>query len=374
MSYDRSVSACIDLLADLIGYRTVNPGSDELALRDRLAEELKKRGPDDIVVGEVERKSGTPSGYVFARYGTPRTVINVHLDTVPVNRGWNYDPFKATIEDGRLYGLGSADTKGAIAATLVALDAVRPRDFGIVFSGDEENGAECMRAFVASDHIAGIERALVCEPTARRAGVRHRGIRAYHAQVEGQGGHSSKADFMPKPVVTMAHLAIALDALGARYLDRGPDDMRGLCMNVASIDGGVAFNVIAQRAALSFSVRPPPGFDAAEFEAALAVCSREAAANAKPDQPIEMTSRFIAEPFMCRDQGWFERLLGDRPGDFGPLDFWTEAALWSANGVDAVVIGPGDIAQAHGPDEYVPVEDLEWAIEMFTHVLAHHAD
>jgi acetylornithine deacetylase len=369
-----ALDRCISLLTDFIGYRTVNPGSDELALCGRVAEELRARAPDEVVVGEVPRPNRPAGGYVYARYGTPRTVINVHLDTVPVNNGWTRDPFRAEIADGRLYGLGSADTKGAMAATLVALDelgalapARRPRDFGILFSGDEENGSMVMHAFLEQGLGRGIERVLVCEPTARRAGVRHRGVRTYRAHVRGQGGHSSKADHMPKPLVTMARLALGLDELGRRYLDKGPLDMRGLCLNVAAIDGGVAFNVIPDSATLTFSVRPPPGFDAAGFERELGACVAAAG------HDIALQPDLQAEPFSCRDQGLFETILGGRPAEFGPLDFWTEAALWSAAGIDAVVIGPGNIAQAHAPDEFVPLDDLQWAIELFTHVLARSA-
>lgn len=358
-----ALDRCTALLADLIGYRTVNPGGDELALCARLADELRARGPDEVTVAEVPRPGRDSGGYVLARYGTPRTVINVHLDTVPVNTGWRRDPFRAEISDGRLYGLGSADTKGAMAAVLVALDAARPRDVGILFSGDEENGTRCVSAFLASEHVRGMERAIVCEPTARRAGVRHRGVRAYQAHVRGQGGHSSKADFMPKPVVTMARLAVSLDELGRQHLDEGPPDMRGLCMNVAAIDGGVAFNVIPDSATLSFSVRPPPGFDTETFERDLR--ARVAAAG----DGIELDTVLAAEPFACRDPDAFGTLLGGRAAGLAPLDFWTEAALWSSAGVDAIVIGPGDIAQAHAPDEFVPLDDLAWAIDLFTHVL-----
>ncbi|WP_428264204.1 M20/M25/M40 family metallo-hydrolase [Haliangium sp.] len=358
------LDTCVSLLSDFIAYRTVNPGGDELALRDRLTEELRARGPDRVITGEVERPGREPGGYVFACYGTPRTIINVHLDTVPVNNGWTHDPFRAEVVDGRLFGLGSADTKGAMAATLAALDSVRPRDFGILFSGDEEAGAGVVSEFITGEHMAGIERALVCEPTARRVGVRHRGVRAYRAKVKGEGGHSSRADHMPKPVVTMARLALGLDELGRGYLDQGPEDMRGLCMNVAAIDGGVAFNVIPDSATLSFSVRPPPGFDTAGFEAALARAVDAAGAG------IALETTLAAEPFACRDQGWYERLIGDRASDYGPLDFWTEAALWSAHGVDAVVIGPGDIGHAHAPDEHVTLDDLGWAVDLFSHVLA----
>ena len=363
-----ALDRCVSLLADFVGYRTVNPGGDELTLCSRVADELRTRGPDEIILGEVPRPERPAGGYVFAFYGTPRTVINVHLDTVPVNTGWTRDPFRAEVADGRLYGLGSADTKGAMAATLVALDAIKPRDVGILFSGDEENGSLVMQSFLAQEPCArSIERVLVCEPTARRAGVRHRGVHTYRAHVQGQGGHSSRADQRPKPIVAMARLAVALDELGRRYLDQGPPDMRGLCMNVAAIGGGVAFNVIPDSATLTFSIRPPPGFDAATFERELGAC----VAAAGPD--IAFAPDLRAEPFACRDQHLFETILGGRPAEFGPLDFWTEAALWSAAGVDAVVIGPGDIAQAHAPDEFVPLDDLQWAIDLFTHVLARNA-
>ena len=374
MTQSAALDRCVSLLSDFIGYRTVNPGGDELALCARVADELRARRPDHVSVGEVPRPDRPAGGYVFARYGTPRTVINVHLDTVPVNTGWRHDPFRAVVEDGRLYGLGSADTKGAMAATLVALDAIRPRDIGILFSGDEENGSLIMRDFLDKEPGArSIERVIVCEPTARKAGVRHRGVHAYRAHVRGQGGHSSKADFMPKPVVTMARLAVALDELGQRYLDQGPPDMRGLCMNVAAIDGGVAFNVIPDSATLAFSVRPPPGFDTARFDRELRACVAAAesipAAAGSAAPAIELHAELIAEPFACRDQAAFQALLGAHATSFTPLDFWTEAALWSAAGVDAVVIGPGDIAQAHAPDEFVTLDDLAWAIDLFTGVL-----
>ena len=150
-------------------------------------------------------------------------MINAHVDTVPANAGWSRDPWTPTIADGRLYGLGSADTKGAIAATLVALDATRPRDFGVLFSGDEEAGSGVIRAFLAvAARARRSARSIVCEPTARTAGVAHRGVLAQRATLAGPGGHSSKADHLPKPIAQLARLAVALDDVGARRAPRRP--------------------------------------------------------------------------------------------------------------------------------------------------------
>src|SRR5204862_455505 len=107
-----------------------------------------------------------PGGYVFARWGTPRLLVNAHVDTVPANSGWSRDPWTPVVDGDRLYGLGACDTKGAIAAALCAAERARPRDVAMLFSGDEERGTAAVTHFLASPRKAGIERAIVCEPTA----------------------------------------------------------------------------------------------------------------------------------------------------------------------------------------------------------------
>jgi acetylornithine deacetylase len=281
---------------------------------------------------------------------------------VPANAGWSRDPWQPHIENGKLYGLGSADTKGAIAAALVALDAGKPRDVGVLFSGDEEAGSAVMQKFLASRHVTGIKEAIVCEPTGRKAGIAHRGVLGQTARIEGEGGHSSKADFMPKPIATLARLAVAVDDFGKARLHEGPPGMTGLCVNIASISGGVAFNVIPQRGTLEWSLRPYPGFDRAAWDAAIDY------AISQIDRGIKVTSTVDHDPFACESA-----VLADavRPyvTDVGTLDFWTEAALYQAHGIDAIVIGPGDIGRAHAADEFVPLDDLDWAVELYRSLL-----
>ncbi len=366
------------LLAELVAIPTQQAsadraGGDELALCRHVAPLLAARGADEVLVVEAGRGAdgGGAGGYVLARWGRPRLVVNAHVDTVPANRGWSRDPWTAAIDGDRLYGLGACDTKGAIAAAITALDRARPRDVALLFSGDEERGTASMRHFLASPHRIGVERAIVCEPTARRAGVRHRGVLAYRATTRGEGGHSSRADHMARPIATLARLAVALDDLGRARAGDGPADMPGLCMNVAALDGGVAFNVVPTSASLTWSLRPWPGFDPAAWARELA--ARVAAVEAATGAAITVEAVTDHAPFACDDAA-LAALVGGFTRGFTGVDFWTEAALYQAAGVAAVVVGPGDIAQAHTADEYVTLADLDWAVDLFAHVYQRSQD
>ena len=358
-----------ELLSELVAFPTQQAGGeggvgDERALCEHLAPKLRALGAEEIVLEAAPRSDGSAGAYVFARWGTPHRIINAHVDTVPANAGWTRSPWSPYVANGKLYGLGSCDTKAGIAATLVALETTRPKNFGVLFSGDEEAGSAVMHAFLASRHARGIREAIVCEPTARTAGIAHRGVLAHAASLEGAGGHSSKADFMPKPIAKLARLAVAIDDLGVRRLHDGPAAMPGLCMNVAALSGGVAFNVVPQRGRLEWSTRPYPGFERETYLQELAALA------ASVDPNIGLAVTVDHAPFACAHPEALSALVQPFVTSIGKLDFWTEAALYMEHGIDAIVIGPGDIAQAHSADEFVPLEDLDWAIELFKRALA----
>lgn len=354
----------VEVLSRLVSFRTDVVHGDERALAVYLAEALRQRGADDVIVADAARADGKPASFAYARFGTPKLLVNAHLDTVPPNADWSSDPFTARVEGGRVFGLGTADTKGAIAAILCALEDEAPRDTGILFSGDEEFSGVAMRAFLTGPHRAGLTQAIVCEPTNLRMGVRHRGYVALEVDVTGPGGHSSRADSVRAPLAILSRIAVRLDEWALERRDVGPQGFPGTCLNVARVDGGIAFNVIPAHGRLSVSLRPPPGADTDALRAELEALIHGVEADAEV--------RFVRNnaPFATADAASFEPLLGDVAR--GPVDlaFWTEAALLVASGVDAVVLGPGDIAQAHAPDEWVTVEELTRTRELFRAVFA----
>lgn len=356
-------------LAELVACDTQNPTGDERPAIELLARELHAVGARG-----VETFAADGHHAVYARFGEgpPSLLVNAHVDTVPANSGYSHPPLQLVEREGRLHGLGTADTKGAIAAIVEAL-AIKaaqgraPRGVGVLFSGDEEKGANaCIRAFLGSERARGLSRAIVCEPTGGGVGHRHRGIGAAEAVARSPGGHSSRADIVPNPIVTLSHAALALDDWGRRWREMGPPGFRGICLNVAAIDGGVAFNVIPTTATLRISIRPAPGWDVGEL---LAEAEGEARRAAAP-QDIDWRVGHMNVPFATRDLASFEPLLGERVRAPIDLAFWTEAALIAAAGIDAVVFGPGHIEQAHAADEYVELSQLESARDAFLRIFS----
>jgi acetylornithine deacetylase len=354
-------------LAELIGFDTRNPGGNEQALADRLARELSSLGADGVEV------FGTGAHFsTFARFGThaPKLVLNAHIDTVLPNSGYSADPLRAIRREGRLHGLGSADTKGAIAAILEALAARKdqgsvPHGLAVLFSGDEELGGTCIRQFLSSDRVRGIERAVVCEPTGCRVGVRHRGLYAARIRARSAGGHSSLADTIPNPLAALARAGVALDDLGAHSRDLGPATMRGLCMNVAALDGGMAFNIIPAEATLTFSMRPAPGVDLA----AIVEKARTVVQTASAPLVTEWEAFGFNPPFETQSPADFVAWMGDIARNPVDLPFGTEAGQFVDKGIDAVVFGPGRVEQAHKADEYVDLDELDAAVRVFMQVI-----
>jgi len=356
-------------LAELVAFDTQNPMGNERPAVEMLARELRAVGARAVETFEAEGHHA-----VYARFGddAPSLLVNAHVDTVPANSGYSAPPHTLVEREGKLHGLGAADTKGAIAAILEALaikaaEGRLPRSVGVLFSGDEERGANvCIRTFLGSARARGLARAIVCEPTGTRVGARHRGIGIAEAVATSAGGHSSRADLVPNPVLTLARTALAINDWARTWRELGPQGFRGLCLNIAAIDGGVAFNVIPTMATLRLSIRPAPGMDARELLGEAEGEARRAAAPQDLDWKVVHTS----PPFATRELGSFEPLLGERVRAPVDLAYWTEAALFSAAGIDAVVFGPGHIEQAHAADEFVEMEQLETARDLFLRVFS----
>ncbi|GGX60717.1 acetylornithine deacetylase [Litorimonas cladophorae] len=349
-----NTSSLLDHLETLVSFDTRNGSGDEMICVRYLEETLNGFAPDQLHVAQVPRSRGkTDSGYVLAIWGKPETLLNVHIDTVPSGAGWTADPLDLQREADRVVGLGTSDIKGAAACILAALETVAPKNVAVLFSGDEEHGSEIMPAVIASDRLDGVKRAIVCEPTSCRVGRAHRGMLAISAGFSGPGGHSSLADVTARPLLDAARLAAKIGEYADAYLNFGAAPFKGLCVNIGEIESDGAYNVIPTQAKLWLSLRPPPGDDVGKREADIYALAGQAA----------LDTIVAFEPFATKDMSKFADIFGET--EIVDLPYWTEAAMLSQAGVNAVVYGPGNLEQAHKPNEYVEIEQLEVAAQRY---------
>lgn len=297
---------------------------------------------------------GDGSIQLLAVRGSPSAVFNYHLDTVPVAEGWSRDPFALHVNDERATALGACDIKGALAVML-ATCAVTDGDVAILVTTDEEAGkAVCVSKFTEQAH--GFDRAIIAEPTMCKAVTSHRGIVSGRIGFCGVAGHASEARALDDSA--NHRLMNWGTALQHAVRHATSDVMSDLRLNIGRMEGGVKPNMIAATATAAFNVRTPPGSDAgAVADAVRAV--------ADPDHVDSFEVTFLAPSLPAGKRSaqaeqhladWLQRL---DVAASAPVNFWTEAALFNAAGVPAIVLGSGDIAQAHTADEWVALDQLD---------------
>ena len=300
----------------------------------------------------------------YAVRGKPEVLFNVHLDTVPHGEGWSYDPLKLQIKDGRAYGRGSCDIKGA-AAVLLNLAQQGVENLALLFTSDEEgaNGC-CVDRFIASGEAQDYRQVIVAEPTSCKAILGHRGFLSVKTRFHGVPGHSSEARALDESANhRMAHWASSALQL-AKKKKRSEADP-GTCFNLGICSGGSKSNVIAGTAFVHWSARLQPGESNEQFLREIQACEPEGS-NTDWDVP------FAGGPLPASgqsDESARAFCLKNELQTAGPVDFWTEASLFSKAGIPAIVLGPGHIAQAHMADEWVELEQLSIAHALYSEVI-----
>jgi len=304
---------------------------------------------------------GEGSFNILLTKGSPKYLFNVHLDTVPAGEGWNYKPYDLTIESGKAIGLGACDIKGA-AACLLTLIEQGLENYAILFSTDEEAGqSTCIKEFIKTK--PSFEGIIVSEPTQNLAVTCHRGIFTGTQEFFGVAGHSSNKRAMSDNAIHKLANWSQSALLNAQSFDGesiGP--LQGIAFNLGTIQGGVKPNIIADHAQVKFGFRPLPGQLVEDLLSGLAIESLE--------NNSKFTPGFIAPSLPATgDRRLLEAFATKLCLDLSPpVNFWTEAALFSEAGYLAIVFGPGNIANAHQPNEFVELDQLIQALSIYKEI------
>ena len=368
-----------DMIRRLVGFDTTSRNSN-LDLIHFVQDYLAGFGVESRLIHD---ESGHKAN-LYATIGPddcPGITLSGHTDVVPVDdQDWSSDPFTVEQRDDRIYGRGTADMKGfvAIALALVPEFVARPlkTPINFAFSYDEEVGCFGVHGIIRHLRSEGVPPRLVIvgEPTGMKVVNAHKGFRSFITTVTGLEAHSSATDRGVNAIVFGARLIAFLDALAAELRDRGDASGRFdppyTTINVGLMNGGTALNIIPGTCRFVWECRLLPDQDADE------IVNRFEAFAAETLLP-EMRRTFDRASIVTEDRVMVPGLRPEAGSDAETfvmalaetnqthaVSYATEAGLFQEAEIPTVIAGPGDIAQAHRPDEFIALEQVQ-ACEAF---------
>ena len=369
--------SALDLARRLVQINTVSAHSN-LGLIELVRDELTRLGVRSRLTFNAERTKAN----LFATLGEGKpagVILSGHTDTVPWDgQDWRHDPLGGAVADGRLYGRGSADMKGFIAMAVAHAPAFlaseAPFAIHLALSFDEEVGCFGVRELIADLREAGIAplACIIGEPTGMVPAIAHKGVYRYQCCVRGKEAHSSLTPQSVNAIEMAARVIGRLRDLAEGFERDGPHwdgfDVPYTTASVGQFQGGIADNVVPRDAHFRYEFRNLPSVDAGGLQADLVGYARSLEPSMQAVSP-EAGFRFdtICEipAFLGDAQApvtrLAQRLAGQDPAAPATtlVAFGTEAGLFQRAGIPTVVCGPGHIAQAHQPDEYVSLDQLE---------------
>ncbi|WP_346323024.1 acetylornithine deacetylase [Emcibacter sp. SYSU 3D8] len=375
----------VELLHDLIAFDTVSRNSN-LKLIDYAADYLAGVGVECELIRDDSGAKANLFATIGGPAGVPGIVLSGHTDVVPVDgQDWSSDPFSLTERDGKLFGRGTCDMKGfiaiclAMAPVIARADLKRPIHFA--FSYDEEVGCRGVAGMI--EKIAGrspLPRAcIVGEPTSMRAVTAHKGIRAFETVITGRESHSSNTEFGVSAIMAGGRLIEFLRAILAEMKARGDDtgrfDPPYTSLNIGTIDGGSALNITPNRCRMVWEYRPLPQADEDEIISRFDAFSRdvEAEMRARFDGASIVTTQIARAPALLRQPNSpAEELVRALTGENDSLTaaYVTEAGLFQLADIPTVVCGPGSIDQAHRPDEFIELSQMDAGTDFIEKLVA----
>ncbi|MCC6358292.1 MAG: acetylornithine deacetylase [Phycisphaerales bacterium] len=362
-----------ELLTRLVAFPSIN-GRAPTAIFDFVAEFLSAAG------ARVHRlrAPGSPRENILAQRGPDSTdgsglLLSGHLDVVPADEpDWLSPPFELTERDGRVYGRGAADMKGWVALACHEFARIRDDDLRhpltLLLSSDEEVGSLGIQDFVKQAKAGDVgplpRSVLVGEPTAGQIVRMHKGHLKGRITITGKPAHSGYPHLGVNAIEHAGAVLAALTALTAELRDERAEtsayfpDCPHPVLNLATIHGGSAVNVVPDRCVLEFGLRLLPGQPTAPF------LDRIRTAIARLPDPVRRatTLEIVNDnvPMLCRADAPLLKVVRDISGASEPVgaSYASDAGWLSTLGLDCILFGPGDIRDAHRANESIDV--AEW--------------
>jgi acetylornithine deacetylase ArgE len=304
--------------------------------------------------------------------GARRTIMfEAHQDTVPIDH-MTIEPFEGRVEGDKLYGRGACDIKGGMAAMLAAFARIareKPRGAANVVMActvDEEFTFKGVLELVKRG--AGVDMAVVAEPTQLHIVNAHKGVVRWHMHTSGRSCHSSQPEKGVNALYRMGRLLLAIERYAERLRGTTIDPLLGpATMSVGRIEGGTSVNTVPDRCRIEIDRRLIPGEDPQAAPGLLLTFLQQEGIDFPVTCDPPWMSKVALSPKLSGELvellgRAIDEVLGAHQVDGVP--YGTDASTIAEAGIPAVVFGPGDIARAHTCDEWVPLDEVEKASEI----------
>jgi acetylornithine deacetylase len=363
------------VLDRLVGFATVSRDSN-LALVDWLETYLSPHGIRCFRHWNEDRRKAALIAHA-GPWEAGAVVLSGHSDVVPVDgQSWTTDPWTVTERDGRLYGRGTCDMKGFNALAVWALVEAQARGtrrpLQLALSYDEEVGCTGAPPMIRTmqEVVPKGSAAIIGEPSRMGVITGHKGGTGYHVHIKGFEVHSSLLPYGVSAIMEGARLISWVNDRNAEIQAQPPGPLAAAfdppftTLHVGMISGGTAHNITAADCRFAVEMRVVPGDDIAAWEARFKAevdRLRTAMQTVRPEADV-ILDRFFGVPALVPEhegeaEAFARRLTGNNTT--GVVSYGTEAGQFQEVGYSAIVCGPGDIAQAHQPDEYLEVSEFQ---------------
>lgn len=379
--------AVIDFLRSILAINTENPPGNEEPVARVIAGRLMPLG-FEIEFFEPEPKRTSLMAVLRGEGGGRSLVMNGHIDIGPIGEGWTRDPLIGEIEDGKIYGRGTADMKSGIAAMVCAAEAViaaglkRRGDLYLTFVADESSGGHKGSGYLVGRAKIDADAGVVCEPSGGHIGIAHRGAVWMSVDVAGKSGQAMMPTSGVNAISAAAKVIAALDReLPAVLEEINHPLLPGPCFSFGTISGGVKTNVIADRCSFTIDRRTVPGestervIEQVRTIAERALLGTGATVSVKAEMVVEASE--VPSDLSIIDE--CKRALAkivDMEPILGGGGGFTDAH-WFTNdlGIPTVIFGPWYLHFGEGsisdiPDEYNYVEDIITGTHVYAHLIA----
>lgn len=385
MPQSMNVRTAIENLQNLVSFDTTSRNSN-LALIGWVEAYLLPLG---AVLTRVPNDDGSKTNLIasFGPLGVAGgVVLSGHTDVVPVDgQDWHTDPWTLTQKDGKLYGRGTCDMKGFAACALALAPAMAAANLSapihIALSYDEEVG--CLGAHSLVDKLnalyPGVGAVIIGEPSDMKVVSGQKGLASSTVEITGREAHSSQIQQGVSAIMEAIPLMAALHEMAADARRIAPTDSPfeppGTSITIGLLEGGTAVNILARQCSFTFDIRYEAGDDPRKYEDALRTLVEATDARIKeraPEGGAVLIPRSLSPAMNPEVDGAAEALARALTGDntLRAVAYATEGGIFQNGGLSTVICGPGSILQAHQPDEFVEVEQIESCVGFLERLVA----